>query len=147
MVRRMLLYLLLILVMLVLASWYFSNIFIYLVFSLVLATVLRPLTNAIHQIHVMNNRIPRSIAIIFSFSIVLLIATLFVMLFIPLFSEQEKVLSQISYDTVLTSVSKPFDSIEHFLIENKLTAQEDGFLFESIRKSLFGLLFLPSRTS
>ncbi|WP_416866146.1 MAG: AI-2E family transporter [Imperialibacter sp.] len=140
MVRRMLLYLLLMLVFLVFISWYFSNIFIYLIFSLVLATLLRPLTNTIHQIHVLNSRIPRPIAIIFSFSIVIVVVTLFVMLFIPLFSEQVKVLSQISYDSVLTSVSQPFNSIEQFLIENKLTVQQEGFLFESIRESLFGLL-------
>jgi predicted PurR-regulated permease PerM len=68
------------------------------------------------------------------------VVTLFVMLFIPLFSEQVKVLSQISYDSVLTSVSQPFNSVEQFLIENKLTSQQDGFLFESIRESIFGLL-------
>ncbi len=136
----MLLFLLLTLLLLVFVSWYFSNIFIYLVFSLVLATLLRPLTNVIHQIHILNTRIPRSVAIIFSFCIVLLVVTLFVMLFIPLFTEQVKVLSQISYDSVLSSVSQPFDAVEHFLIENKLTSQDEGFLFNSISESIFGLL-------
>lgn len=140
MVKRILLYLLVISAILILASWYFSNIFVYLVFSLVLATLLRPLTNAIHRVHLLNTRIPRSVAIIFSFALLISVVTLFVMLFIPLFSEQVKVLSQISYDSVLSSLSQPFNSIEHFLIVNKLTAQEEGFLFESIRHSLFGLL-------
>lgn len=136
----MLVYLLLITALLIFISWYFSNIFIYMVFSLVLATLLRPLTNAVNHVQVLNTRVPRSLAIFVSFSIVVLVMVLFVALFIPLFSEQVKIISQINYDTVLASVSQPFNSIEQFLIENRLTSQQEGFLFESIRQSLFGLL-------
>jgi len=140
MVKRMLLYLLAISVVVILAGWYFSNIFIYLIFSIVLATLLRPLTNVINNIQVLNARIPRSLAIFCSFIAVLSVVALFIMLFIPLFYEQVQIISQIDYDAVMVAISQPFNSVEQFLIENKLTGQKSGFLFQSIQQSLFGLL-------
>lgn len=136
----MIIYLLLMVALLVWLSWYFSNIFIYIIISLVLATLLRPLTNAVNRLQVLNTRVPRPISIIFSFALILFIVFAFVLLFIPLFSEQVKILSEINYDKVIESISRPLTTFELFLIENKLTMQEEGFLMLSIRNSLLGLL-------
>ncbi len=140
MIKRLIIYLLVIAALLIWLSWYFSNIFTYLIISLVLATLLRPLTNVISRVQILNVRVPRSLAIVVSFTTVLLLVISFVLLFIPLFSEQVKILSEIDYDNVLEAVSQPLIRLESFLIENELTTQSEGFLMASIRGSVLGLL-------
>lgn len=140
MVKRIIIYLLLISALLVWLSWYFSNIFLYMIISLVLATLLRPLTNMVHRVQILNSRIPRVIAIICSFAAVLLVGVAFVLLFIPLFTEQVEILSEIDYNNVIAAIARPLEQVELFLIEHNLTAQDRGFLLDSIRLSMIGLL-------
>ncbi|MFT7201830.1 MAG: putative PurR-regulated permease PerM, partial [Algoriphagus sp.] len=71
--QRFFSYLILIILIFLLFGWYFSNITFYIVVSLILAAVLRPLTNKLHDFHVMGQHIPRWAAILLSYgSIVLL---------------------------------------------------------------------------
>lgn len=118
------------------AIWYFSTIFAYLTISIVLATVLRPLTNQINRFQVFGGKIPRFIAIITSYAVVVAVLSLFVLLFVPLISEQIEVLSTLNFNVVYDSMVAPLKWFEQYLITNHLTEQEPGFIVDSTRQGL-----------
>ncbi|WP_421871447.1 AI-2E family transporter [Marinoscillum sp.] len=122
------------------AVWYFSNIFVYLTISIVLATVLRPLTNQITRFQLFGGKIPRFVAILSSYLVVVAVLTLFVLLFVPLISEQIEVLSALEFNVVYDSLVAPLRWVEQVMISNHLTEQESGFLVNSTREGLLGFI-------
>ncbi len=123
-------------VLLGVAIWYFSTIFAYLTISIILATVLRPLTNQISRIQILGGKVPRFIAIISSYLVVVVVLSLFVLLFVPLISEQIEVLSSLDFNVLYDSVVAPMRWIEEYLIHNHLTEQKQGFIVDSTRQGL-----------
>ncbi len=123
-------------ILLVFSAWYFSNIFIYLVISLTLTTLLRPLVNFIGRIQVFGRRIPRAIAVLFSFFLLITLISSFVLLFIPLFSEQIQVITSLDFDNIYNSVSKPIASLEEVLISNEVVENKEGFLVDSLKTEI-----------
>ena len=140
MVKRSLLYLFLGIGLFLFLSWYFSNIFLYVVISFVLATILRTPTNYISRTVFFTIRIPRFIAVLVSFLALISVFTLFVVTFIPLVSEQIKILKSIDYEEAFTKVSSPIESVEVFLLENNLTDQEPGFISDNLSSSIVDLI-------
>jgi len=122
------------------AVWYFSNIFIYITFSIVLATVLRPLTNQISKFQVLGGQVPRSIAIIISFSTVIGVVAIFVILFIPLINKQIEIISDLDFNNVLEVVLQPVRSFESFLLKKNLTDNQSGFLVDGLKSGVFDLV-------
>lgn len=119
-----------------LAIWYFSNIFVYLVISIVLATVLRPMTNWINRIRILDSNVPRPIAILTSYLVVIAVLTLFVILFIPLISNQIEVLNTIDFNAIFNSLAQPLAWIESFMINNNLTDSTQGFIVNSTKEKI-----------
>ncbi|MEQ8240135.1 MAG: AI-2E family transporter [Cyclobacteriaceae bacterium] len=122
------------------AVWYFSNIFIYITFSIVLATVLRPLTNQISKFQVLGGQVPRSIAIIISFSTVIGVVAIFVILFIPLINKQIEIISDLDFNNVLEVVLQPVRSFELFLLKKNLTDNQSGFLVDGLKTGMFDVV-------
>ncbi|MGK7396731.1 MAG: AI-2E family transporter [Candidatus Cyclobacteriaceae bacterium M3_2C_046] len=120
--------------------WYFSNIFIYLIISMVIATILKPLTNYIGQIHFFRLQLPRALAVILSFLVLIVILSLFIVLFIPLVNEQIQVLTNIDYANLLQSATAPLNQLENFLINNNLTIKEQGSLVANLQDYLSSLI-------
>lgn len=120
-------------------SWYFSNIFIYLALALIISTILRPLTNYISQVQIFQYKVPRVLAVIVSFLVFLIIIGSFILLFIPLVSEQIAVIRGADYDELFDNFSQPLSGAEGFLIENNLTQEEPGFIVDKVRENLFAL--------
>ncbi len=136
MINKALIYIFLIILLIIVLSWYFSDIFLYLVISLIIATILRPLVNNLNQITFYNISMPRALAILLSFGILIVVLALFTLLFVPLISDQIEVLSAIRLENVYANLSAPIVTLEQFLINNGLTDQENGFLVNSIREGV-----------
>jgi len=68
--QRFFVYLILFFLTFLVFGWYFSAISLYLVVSLILAALLRPLTNRINEVHIIGQHIPRGIAILASYVVV-----------------------------------------------------------------------------
>ncbi|WP_338763458.1 AI-2E family transporter [Bernardetia sp. ABR2-2B] len=117
-------------------SWFFSTIVGYFVVAMVFSAVLQTPTNYISQIQIAGIQLPRAIAVMLSFSIFAGIIALFVLLFIPLVSEQIEFISVLDYNSLFNTIVSPIDYIEDFLIEQKWTKEEEGFLMDSITKSI-----------
>ncbi|SMD37214.1 Predicted PurR-regulated permease PerM [Reichenbachiella faecimaris] len=137
MIRRTLVFIVAIVALFVFSAWLFSDIFIYLCVSIVLATILRPLTNLINRAYIFRMRMPRILAILVSYCAVVGVVFSFVLLFIPLIVEQVNVLSKVSFDEVYTNLSQPIVAIENFLIEYQLVSEDEHSLTETIRSSVF----------
>ncbi|WP_194777747.1 AI-2E family transporter [Pararhodonellum marinum] len=134
--RKSLLYILIFIVTFCVLLWYFSNITLYLIFSLVIAAILRPLTNRVNSIHVFGQHIPRWLAILFSFGAIVFIFFLISLLFIPLFRNQVEVISKLDLDYLYEQIQNPVAKIEEFLIRNSLVKDEPGYLIAMVRQNL-----------
>ncbi|MEM7110110.1 MAG: AI-2E family transporter [Bacteroidota bacterium] len=140
MLRNTVLYLLLGVIAFMLAAWLFSDIFIYVAISIVLSAVLRPLTHYISKAQFFKVRVPRLVAVVLSFAIFFMLIASFVILFIPLISEQIEVLSAIDYESLYYRSTGPIKNIEIFLIENDLTSERPGFLVDSLKQNMQGFI-------
>ena len=119
-------------------SWYFSDIFFYLVVSLILSTILRPLTNYLSNQQFFNIRMPRALAVFFSFSILILLLSLFVTTFLPLISNQIDVFTSLDIEQVIKKVEGPLNNFEAFVIRYQLGDYEPGFMtanFKNVMKN------------
>jgi predicted PurR-regulated permease PerM len=113
-------------------AWFFSNIVTYFVVAFVIASVLKVPTEYFCQLHLAGLRMPRLVAVLMSFSILLGIVALFALLFIPLFSAQIKILAFNDFSDLLVKIDKPVSAIEKILIDNHFLKREEGFLVGAI---------------
>lgn len=140
MVYKTLSYLLLILLLFVFVAWAFSDIFVYICISLVLTTILRPLTNFISRTYIFKVKIPRVVAIFFSFATIVLVFSLFLLLFIPLILEQTEVISGLKFEVIYENLSGPLVWFENFLVEHHIITGEAGSFNASIKTALIELI-------
>lgn len=120
--------------------WFFWSIFLYITISLILATLLRPLTNQILRLQIYGGHIPRFLAIFISFSCVILLFTAFVILFIPLISHQVEVISNLNFEQAIDGALRPVKAFEGFLIQNDLVESQTGFIVDGMKSSAFDLV-------
>lgn len=116
---------------------YFSNIAAYIAISLVLSTLLKPLTNYLNSANFFRLRLPRVVAVICSFLILFSIIASFVILFIPLIGDQVEVIRGQEFEKVYDQVTTPLESLESFLIEYNLRDKDPQHsLVEQIREDI-----------
>lgn len=118
------------------AAWIFSDIVLYVILSVVLSGILKVPTNAISQIQFKGVRIPRGIAILISFSILVGLLALFVLLFVPLINEQAAVIASIPYDDFFERISVPVSRLEIFLIEANIVNEPRGFILVRLQQKM-----------
>ena len=114
-------------------SWFFSTIVGYFLIAMVFSAVLQTPTNYISQIQIAGIQLPRAVAVILSFSIFAGIIALFVLLFIPLVSEQIEFISVLDYNSLFENIISPVDYIEKFLIDKKWVSKDNGFLITELQ--------------
>ncbi|MBS0000618.1 MAG: AI-2E family transporter [Cyclobacteriaceae bacterium] len=134
--KKTILYIILGLSIFIFLSWYFSNIFFYLVISGIIATILRPLTNYINGTQIFRVNIPRAVAVLVSFATFIGLIFLFISIFIPLIREQVDLLSDINYESLLMKISKPLENLEEFLIRYGIYEQPKGTLIMNIKDGI-----------
>jgi predicted PurR-regulated permease PerM len=130
-------YLLLFALMIIGLGWLFSNILLYFVISLIFSSLLRPVTDYLSDIYFFQVKLPRVLAVLVSFIILFSILTLFVLLFIPLISEQIRILSSLDLEKLLGYFTKTIGSVENFLIRVLHIEKPPGFLSEALQENLF----------
>ncbi len=121
-------------------SWLFSNILLYFVISMVLSTFLKPLTGYISQVHIFSVKVHRALAVLLSFITLLIIMSLFVLLFVPLVSEQIQILSRLNYEQFYYKLALPVAGIEEFMLNNDLVSEQPGFIVENLRENIIDLV-------
>lgn len=124
-------------IVLLFLGWLFSSIVLYFAVSLIFSSVLRPVTEYIGNIYVFQTKIPRVIAVLVSFALLVSVLTLFILLFIPLISEQVRILSEADIDVLLNQFTKSITGLEYFIIHTLHINRQPGFLAEALRDNLF----------
>lgn len=137
---RTIIYIVLFLIVFVLLAWLFIDIFIYVVLAIVVSSLLRPLTHYIANAQFFKIKVPRFLAVIASYAIFTALIVLFVILFIPLISEQIEVISKIDFEALYARVTTPLTSFEDFLIANDLTSEKEGFIVNSLKENIVALI-------
>jgi predicted PurR-regulated permease PerM len=124
-------------IILVFLGWIFSSLVLYFVISLILSSVLRPVTEYVGNIYLFQNKIPRVIAVLISFILLISVLTLFILLFIPLISEQVQILSEADIELLLDQFTNSITGFENFLINTLHINRKPGFMSEAIEESIF----------
>jgi len=134
--QRFFIYLILSFITFLVFGWYFSAISLYLVTSLILAALLRPLTNRINEVHVLGQHVPRGIAILASYAAVVSFVFLLGLLFFPLINRQVILLSDLDLESIYLQLEVPLEKLERFLMKYQLIENKRGILLEELRLSV-----------
>jgi predicted PurR-regulated permease PerM len=136
---RFQLYLLLatVLVVGVVLGWFFSEIASYLIISVVISSVLKPLVQTFTYLNIFGMRMPRALAVIMAFGLLFLFFGGFLLVIVPLVSNQMVVLSNLDYDSVLKSLEPAIKQAEKFLLRFNLVQEESGFLKRQLELKAF----------
>lgn len=134
--KRPIIYVVVAIISFLFLSWYFSDIFIYLVVSLVLSTILKPLTNYLSSQQFFNVRMPRALAVFLSFFSLIFVIYLLITIFVPLISDQVQIFMGIDLDKIISKIEKPLYGIEQFVMEYELADLEQGSLAANIKTGL-----------
>ena len=138
--QRFFVYSILSVLIFLIVGWYFSNITIYLIISLILAALLRPLTNKINDFHLVGQHIPRWMAILVSYSAIVSLIFLLSLVFFPLVNQQILILSELDLDGIYFQIQKPIEKLERFLVRYQLLENKEGFLLDEIKLSILALI-------
>lgn len=137
--KKFFLYLLLAVLTILLLGWFFSSILLYFAISFIFATILRPLNNYISYTQIFNIKIPKVVAVIISFTFLMVGLSLFILLFIPLVTEQIQILINLDYDELYVKLTSPLSAVENFMIKYRLTQSGEGFIVDNLRDNLISL--------
>ncbi len=138
--QRFFIYLILFIGAFLLFGWYFSNITLYLILSLIIAALLRPLTNRLNDFHLVRQHIPRWLAILISYASIVVLMFLLSLLFLPLINNQLIILSEMDLEGIYLQVQEPIEKIERVLFRYQLLENRPGSLFEEIKGSIVAFI-------
>jgi len=140
MFKKPIIFLILAFLLLIFLSRIFSSIFIYLVISIILSTILRPLTSYLSNQQFFNIRMPRVLAVFLSFFILILLLSAFATLFLPLVSDQIRIFSGIDLEQMISKITAPLNAFENFIIKYQFGDYEKGFMTENIKQGIKNLV-------
>lgn len=138
--QRFFIYSTLFIVTFALFGWYFSNITIFFIISLILSAILRPLTNKLNDFHLLGQHIPRWLSIILSYSAIITVLILLGFLFYPLINNQVIILSQLDLESIYEQIQVPVSKLENFLFRYELLENRPGYLFDQIKGYLISAI-------
>ena len=121
-------------------SLLFAEIVVYVVISLIIATILRPVVNYLNKLYLFGFSFPKVVSILLGYSLLVGFIILFIGLFIPLVSDQIRILNQLDYDALYRSISEPIGLLEDFLIESIPSIGEKGFLIDAFRTNILDFI-------
>ncbi|MDW7692376.1 AI-2E family transporter [Flammeovirgaceae bacterium SG7u.111] len=128
-------------VILLALGWFFADIVTYIALALVLTGILRTPTNYISQFQVYGIRVPRAVATLLAFSLIIGLFSLFVYLFVPLVSDQINVISELDLDDIVVQIKIPINGFEQFLLKNGLISETNqGFVLNRLKETVAAFL-------
>jgi len=105
--------------------WRFSDIVTYLLISVVLSLIGRPLVRRFNRIRLWDFHFPNALSALLALFVILLLVFTFLGIFVPLIAAQASIISDINFAMLGDSVQEPIRQMEQFLKEyNLITADE-----------------------
>lgn len=134
--KKPLVFLSFLVVIFLISGWYFSNITLYFICSIVLAALLRPLTNRLNSFHIFGQNIPRWFAILLSYAAIGFLLFLIGLLFLPLIGDQIEIISSYDLDYIYEQIQNPVGKIEDIFLKYEIIKGEPGFLITQVREGM-----------
>lgn len=138
--QRMIIGILVVIGVLIASSFLFTDIVFYLVLSLVLATILTPITDLFDHIRIGRFNCPRVVGVLFSFGLLFLFFYIFLLVFIPVVYEQVDYFSKISPENTNESLTIYLDSLEKWLKSKSILDQDSKSLGVMIQEFFVELI-------
>ncbi len=113
----------------------FGNLLSYLLISIVISSILRPVTDYFSRWVIFGNHFPRGLAVFLSLIILALFPILFGLLFVPLIAEQINVLGTLNYWHILETLEMPLKNLEKLMIQYFYTDKKEGFLIKELTQA------------
>lgn len=104
-------------ILLALSLWYFSDLVTYLIISVILSLVGRPLVKFLSKIKIRNFHIPKPLAAGITLILEVVFFTSIIMLFIPIVTHQANVISNIDTNRVSSNLMKTIQDVDKTLID------------------------------
>lgn len=103
------------LLVLVFCCWYFSAIVSYILIAAVVSFIGQPIVAFFEKIKIRKHTLPRTLSTIIALLLISSVLLLFVLLFVPLIAHEAKVLSEIDYNILISSLQKPLNDLQILL--------------------------------
>src|SRR6056297_142052 len=107
--------------------WYFSAIVTYILISVVLSFIGRPLVKWLSMIHYKKLRIPKGVAAFFTLIVIWIIFFSFFRFMIPLLSKELETLSEIDLEAFFNSIEEPLVKLTQLLGNEPLVVDDRSF--------------------
>jgi len=118
-----------------LLGWVFTDIYIYIIVSIIIAAILRPINKYFLRNRFFGLKMHKGISAILSFSVLGLLIITFSLIFSPLITKQVQVISSIDYSSLVDRLAVPVSKIEHILFKYNLSSRNEGFITEDVKKA------------
>jgi predicted PurR-regulated permease PerM len=105
--------------------WRFSDIVTYLIISIVLSIIGRPLVRVFNSLHVGRLHIPNALSAFLTLLIIIGLAFSFASIFIPLIASQASIVSDIDFNALGANIQQPIQDLETFMQQYNLLSQEE----------------------
>jgi predicted PurR-regulated permease PerM len=112
-------------IVLAIALWYFSDLVTYLIISVVLSLIGRPLVKLLTDIKLKNFHIPKSLAAALTLIVQVIFFVSVILLFIPIVSNQANVISNIDANRISNNLTKTIQDVDKTLIEYGLIEEDE----------------------
>lgn len=112
-------------ILLAFSLWYFSDLVTFLIISVVLSIVGRPLVKFLSNLKIRNFQIPKALAAMITLIVEVIFVISIVLLFIPIVSHQASVISNIDSSRVSNNLMKTIQNVDKKLIEYGLIEKDE----------------------
>ncbi|MBN2762530.1 MAG: AI-2E family transporter [Bacteroidales bacterium] len=123
--------------------WYFKNIVIYILLSLVLALLGRPVFDLLGKMRIRKFRLPPAVRSVITLIILIGVILMFFSIFIPLIVNKANELSNLNIQRLAASLQEPLGRVEEFLSRFKVFP-ESGFSVEEIAMKIASKINIDS---
>lgn len=108
--------------------WYFSSIITYILISLVLSFIGRPLVRWLYSVKFRKYRMPKGLAAFIALVAIWIVFVAFFRFIIPLLASELQTLSEIDLESLLKSVEEPLAKLMHLMKRDDVVIGETGFM-------------------
>ncbi len=123
-----------------LLGWIFTDIYIYIIVSIIIAAVLRPINKYFLRNRFFGVKVPKGVSALLSFIVLGVFLSAFLLIFSPLISKQIQVITTIDYSSVFDRIDVPISKLEDVLIKSKFTSKEEGFITQEIKNTVISFV-------
>ncbi|MBN2611755.1 MAG: AI-2E family transporter, partial [Bacteroidales bacterium] len=124
--------------------WFFKSIVAYILISLVLSLLGKPIVDMLLKLKIKKFRLPVWLCALASLVMLWIAFYAFFRIFVPIVVNEAEYLSGVKIQTLITSLEEPIDKVEIFLNKFRIEKEENLSLAETLSQKLSNLLSIST---